>query len=48
MARLDQYVTEKLGTVSPPFAAKLIEQGRIIVIGQPQLKPGYRLRDADM
>lgn len=47
MARLDQYVTEELGDVSRAFAAKLIEQGRVSVNGQPQLKAGYRLRDND-
>lgn len=47
MARLDQYVTETLGTVSRAFAEKLIEKGHVEVNGEIQRKAGYRLRDAD-
>jgi 23S rRNA pseudouridine1911/1915/1917 synthase len=47
MGRLDQYVVRQLPELSRAFAAKLIEQGRVSVNGQPQLKAGYRVRDND-
>lgn len=46
--RLDQYVIQKLPTVSRSFAAKLIEQGSVVVNNVPQTKPGYRLRENDV
>lgn len=47
MNRLDQYVVGQLPGTSRAFAAKLIEQGRVSVNGQPQLKAGYKLHDND-
>jgi 23S rRNA pseudouridine1911/1915/1917 synthase len=47
MERLDQYVVGQLSEVSRAFAAKLIEQGRVSVNGQQQLKAGYKVRDND-
>jgi 23S rRNA pseudouridine1911/1915/1917 synthase len=45
--RLDQYVTRQLPELSRASAAKLVEQGRVTVNGEPQLKSSYRLREAD-
>ncbi|HEX4774158.1 MAG TPA: RluA family pseudouridine synthase [Candidatus Saccharimonadales bacterium] len=45
--RLDQYVVRQLPSLSRAFADKLIDQSRVLVNGQPQLKSGYRLRAND-
>ncbi len=44
--RLDQHVAARLPQLSRAFVAKLIEQGKVHVNGQPS-KPGYKLRDGD-
>lgn len=44
--RLDQYVVEQRPRLSRAFAAKLIEQGDVLVNGKPN-KPGYKLREGD-
>lgn len=45
--RLDQYVTERLPMLSRAFAARLIEDGKVMVNGTVTLKPGYKLRPND-
>ncbi len=45
--RLDQYVVRKQPGLSRGFAARLIEDGDVLVNGVPQLKPGYKIRPAD-
>jgi len=45
--RLDQYVVTQVPESSRAFAAKLIEQGHVLVNDQAQLKSGYKLRPAD-
>jgi 23S rRNA pseudouridine1911/1915/1917 synthase len=45
--RLDQYVVSQLPERSRAFVAKLIEQGKVLVNGVAQLKPGYKLRASD-
>lgn len=45
--RLDQYVVAQLPESSRAFATKLIEEGKVLVNGKPQLKAGYKLRPAD-
>lgn len=44
--RLDVYVVEQQPTISRAFAAKLIEQGRVLVNNQLS-KPGFKLRESD-
>lgn len=44
--RLDQYVAHSL-SVSRAFADKLIEQAKVSVNEQPQLKSGYKVRESD-
>jgi 23S rRNA pseudouridine1911/1915/1917 synthase len=44
--RLDHYVLTQKPQLSRAFAAKLIEQGNVLVNTQPS-KPGYRLREGD-
>ena len=44
--RLDQYVVEQIPELSRAFAAKLIEQGKVLVNGEPN-KAGYKPRPAD-
>lgn len=44
--RLDIYVVEQHPSISRAFAAKLIEQGKVLVNDQPS-KPGHKLRDTD-
>jgi 23S rRNA pseudouridine1911/1915/1917 synthase len=46
--RLDQRVVELIPELSRAFGTKLIEQGKVTVNGEPQLKAGYKLRAADM
>jgi 23S rRNA pseudouridine1911/1915/1917 synthase len=45
--RLDVYVFGQLASLSRSSAAKLIEQGKVKVNGQPQLKSSYKLRAND-
>lgn len=45
--RLDQYIVSQLPESSRTFATKLIEQGKVLVNDQVQLKSGYRLRVND-
>ena len=45
--RLDQYVVAVTPESSRAFATRLIEQGKVLVNDQAQLKPGYKLRAAD-
>lgn len=45
--RLDQYVARQLPDLSRTAGARLIEQGKVLVNGQPQAKASYRLRLAD-
>jgi 23S rRNA pseudouridine1911/1915/1917 synthase len=44
--RLDVYVLEQQPTISRAFAAKLIDQGRVLVNNRPS-KPGHKLREQD-
>lgn len=44
--RLDQYVVEQIPEISRAFAAKLIEQGKVLVNGEPN-KAGYKPRATD-
>jgi 23S rRNA pseudouridine1911/1915/1917 synthase len=44
--RLDQYVVQERPRISRGFAVKLIEEGKVLVNGQPE-KPGYKVRRAD-
>ncbi|PID30572.1 hypothetical protein CSA80_01095 [Candidatus Saccharibacteria bacterium] len=45
--RLDQRVVSMYPQLSRAYAAKLIEKKRVSVNGQPQIKPGYKLRPDD-
>ena len=45
--RLDQKVVELIPNLSRGFAARLVEDGKVTVNGEPQLKPGYKLRVGD-
>lgn len=45
--RLDQKVVELLPQLSRAFAAKLVEQGKVSVNGQPSTKPGHKLNAND-
>ncbi len=44
--RLDQYVVEQYPRLSRTYAAKLIDDGSVLVNQQPS-KPGYKLREGD-
>lgn len=44
--RLDVYIVEQQPSISRAFAAKLVDQGRVLVNNQPS-KPGYKLKEAD-
>jgi 23S rRNA pseudouridine1911/1915/1917 synthase len=44
--RLDQYVLTQKPRLSRAFAAKLVEQGKVLVNGTVR-KPGYKVRDSD-
>lgn len=44
--RLDIYVVEQHPSISRAFAAKLVEQGKVLVNDQPS-KPGYKLKNSD-
>lgn len=45
--RLDIYVIKQYPNFSRSFAVRLIEEGKVIVNGEPQLKAGYKLRKDD-
>jgi 23S rRNA pseudouridine1911/1915/1917 synthase len=45
--RLDQYVVRQFPTFSRGYAARIIEEGQVAVNGEPQLKPGYKVRPSD-
>ncbi|MGC1177117.1 MAG: RluA family pseudouridine synthase [Candidatus Saccharimonadales bacterium] len=45
--RLDRYVVRQLPDLSRAAAARLIEEGKVIVNGKPSSKPSYRVRLAD-
>jgi len=45
--RLDQKVVEIIPELSRGFAARLVEEGKVIVNGVAQTKPGYKLREGD-
>lgn len=45
--RLDQKVVELIPELSRAFAVTLIGDGKVTVNGEPQLKPGYKLREGD-
>lgn len=45
--RLDQRVVELIPELSRAFGTKLIEQGKVMVNGTVQTKPGYKLREGD-
>ncbi len=45
--RLDQKVIELIPELSRSFAVKLIEDGKVLVNGTPQLKAGSKVRDYD-
>ncbi len=45
--RLDQHVVGMFDVLSRAFAAKLIEQGRVRINGEVELKAGYKLRPDD-
>jgi 23S rRNA pseudouridine1911/1915/1917 synthase len=45
--RLDQYVAKRFPMYSRAFAAKLIDEGKVSVNGEPITKAGYKLRAED-
>ncbi len=45
--RLDQYVIRMQPGLSRSYAVRLIEDGDIVVNGEPQLKAGYKVRESD-
>jgi 23S rRNA pseudouridine1911/1915/1917 synthase len=45
--RLDQYVVRKQPGLSRSFATRLIQDGDVLVNGEPQLKAGYKVRPSD-
>lgn len=45
--RLDIYVIKQYPNFSRSFATRLIEEGKVAVNGEPQLKAGYKLRAHD-
>jgi 23S rRNA pseudouridine1911/1915/1917 synthase len=45
--RLDRYVLSQLTDLSRASAAKLIQNFKVEVNGEPETKPGYRLRSKD-
>lgn len=45
--RLDQYVVRRQPGLSRSFATRLIQDGDVLVNGEPQLKAGYKIRPSD-
>jgi 23S rRNA pseudouridine1911/1915/1917 synthase len=45
--RLDQYVAEQLPAISRASAAKLVSDAKVLVNGEPIIKPGYKIRFGD-
>ncbi len=45
--RLDQYVIRQMPSLSRSYATKLINQGSVVVNGEPQLKAGHKVRATD-
>lgn len=45
--RLDQYVVRHVPSFSRGWAARIIEEGNVLVNGQPQRKAGYKIRASD-
>ena len=45
--RLDQYVVRQQPSLSRGFAVRLIQDGDVLVNGEPQLKAGYKVRQSD-
>ncbi|MEK7600025.1 MAG: RluA family pseudouridine synthase [Patescibacteria group bacterium] len=45
--RLDQYVVRHNPSVSRSFAVRMIEDGDVVVNGEPQTKAGYKVRETD-
>ncbi|HEY5152976.1 MAG TPA: RluA family pseudouridine synthase [Candidatus Saccharimonadales bacterium] len=45
--RLDQYVVRKQPGLSRSFATRLIQDGDVLVNGEPQVKAGYKVRPSD-
>ena len=45
--RLDQYVVRHNPSLSRSFAVRMIEDGDVVVNGEPQLKAGYKVRQSD-
>jgi 23S rRNA pseudouridine1911/1915/1917 synthase len=45
--RLDQYVVRLQPSLSRGFAVRLIQDGDVLVNGQPQLKAGYKVHPSD-
>lgn len=46
--RLDQYVAARLPTLSRSGAAQVVEAGQVLVNGKAVIKPGYRVKPADV
>lgn len=45
--RLDQYVIRQIPAFSRSFATRIIEEGNVVVNGEPQRKAGYKVRPTD-
>lgn len=45
--RLDQYVVRRMPRLSRAFAARLIQDNKVLVNGQPEHKAGYKVRFSD-
>jgi 23S rRNA pseudouridine1911/1915/1917 synthase len=45
--RLDQYVVRQQPSLSRGFAVRLIQDGDVLVNGEPQLRAGYKVRGSD-
>ncbi|HSH18549.1 MAG TPA: RluA family pseudouridine synthase [Candidatus Saccharimonadales bacterium] len=46
--RLDQRVVEQIPTLTRSYAAKLIDDGKVMVNGEVVTKAGYKMRDGDV
>jgi 23S rRNA pseudouridine1911/1915/1917 synthase len=45
--RLDRYVVRQYPEISRSFAVRLVEDGKVLVNGEPAAKAGYKLRPTD-